>query len=745
MNKERLNIFILIDALGWELAKDSGFLQQICPVRMPVKSILGFSSGVIPSILTGRYPKEHKHWSLYYYSPATSPFSWTPSLSWLPAGILRSRLYRKLVEERSKRLMGYSGYFETYLIPPEQLYLWDICEKKNIYSPGGIPQQESIFDILKKKRAPYRSFTYPLKDKEILQRVRLSLRKKEAGFYFLYLSELDALLHSCCRHKQKVQQALAGYQNDIRCLYETACAGFKEIGLFVFSDHGMAEVKEGVDLKAGVEALGFAVPKDYAAFYDSTMARFWFFNPKAKAAIADFLNKQPCGRILSAEEKQRYGIDFADDMYGEVIFLMNTGTVINPSFMGRRIPEGMHGFDIDDSSMDALLLSNRLPEQKITDVKDFFSLMHTASGKTKVLYFLNSSVRAGAEEHLLRLIKGLDKERFAPLLACPQELLAQIGEEASRYGARCCAVSIRRWRNLRHIFKFLRLLIKEKPAVVHAHQFFASRFAAPLAKLAGVPLTVETSHLREAWRKGIKRAYFIDRFFYRFVDKIIAVSGAVKNYLVKEKKLPPDKISVIHNGINLMDVPFSSNLSPAHQRNQFTFGVVGRLEPQKGHKYFLEAISRLDGRYKGARFVIAGEGSLRGELERQAAALRIAHKVEFFGFRQDIERVFRELDVLVLPSLYEGLPLVLLEAAAFAKPAIATAVDGSAEVVIHQKTGLLIPAQDVLALKKAMEFFLENPLLAKEFGANARKHIENEFDISKQINRTEALYTQDKL
>lgn len=95
--KNTVSIFALVDALGWDYIKDRPFLNDIAVVKRPVKSILGFSSGVIPSILTGKYPQEHKHWSLYFYSPKTSPFKWTRHIRWLPKRILNSRISRKII------------------------------------------------------------------------------------------------------------------------------------------------------------------------------------------------------------------------------------------------------------------------------------------------------------------------------------------------------------------------------------------------------------------------------------------------------------------------------------------------------------------------------------------------------------------------------------------------------------------------------------------------------------------------
>ncbi|MCX5699824.1 MAG: glycosyltransferase [Candidatus Omnitrophica bacterium] len=799
-----INIFILIDALGWNYIKDRPFLNDIATTKMPVRSILGFSSGVIPSILTGKYPQEHKHWSLYYYSPKTSPFSWTKALLWLPDNILNSRITRKIIEEISKRLMGYTGYFETYLIPIRQLHLFDICEKKNIYAPKGIGEINNIFDILKNRKVDYKCFNYPLKDQEILAKAKKSLRNDSSNFYFLYLSEFDALLHSYFKPKaevkDKVEVALDNYEKEIRDIYRIAKNRSAQVNLYIFSDHGMSPVNEAEDLKADIENLGFKTPDDYLAFYDSTMARFWFHTSNARDKISYLLKNRNYGRILAEEEIRNLGIDFKDNMYGEVIFLMNTGVVINPSYMGNKAPQGMHGYDVDEGGspspspshegrgrklgngsqgepfpdsegrgsirsssmqnsqclMDAVLVSNCEVEERIEDVKDIFKLMtfnfpspspsHEGRGKFKILYFLNSVVRAGVEEHVLGLLKNVDKNKFEVILVCPQELIALLKRELEELKVKYYAVNIRRWRSLGEIIKFIRIIKKEKPDIVNSHLFGATKFAAPLAKLCGVPTVIETAHLREAWRKGLKKAYFIDRIFYRYVDRIISVSNAVKDYLVSTKKLDATKITVIHNGVDLGRFKKLGDGSlPAYRQaigepSPFVIGVIGRLEAQKGHRYFLEAVGLLDGNYGDVRFVIVGDGNLRKELEEQAHKLGIADRVEFLGYRKDIENVLREINLLVLPSLYEGLPLATLEAGAMGKPVIATNVDGSPEVIINNETGLIVSAKDGLALKEGMELFLKNKALVNEFGEKAAVRIKEKFNLKKQIAETEGLY-----
>jgi predicted AlkP superfamily pyrophosphatase or phosphodiesterase len=371
----QVSIFMLIDALGWDYIKDRPFLNDIAKTKRPVKSILGFSSGVIPSILTGKYPPEHKHWFLYFYSPKKNCFLWTKVIAWLPKKLLNNRYTRKIVEETSKRLMGYTGYFETYLIPIEHLHLYDICENKNIYAPGGMRAGRSLFDVLTERGVDYKCFSYPIKDKDIFSRAKEVLKSTDSNYYFLYFSESDAYLHRACKDPEGVRNMIDFYERQIREVYQAAAKKFDTVNLYIFSDHSMAPVNEEYDLKADVEALGYRMPKDYVSFYDSTMGRFWFFNEQARKDIEALLKTKNYGRILTKEEVRERHVDFTDNMYGELLFLMKTGAVINPSNMGCRAPQGMHGYDIDDGVMDGIMVSNTEYNGEVKDVKDFFEVM----------------------------------------------------------------------------------------------------------------------------------------------------------------------------------------------------------------------------------------------------------------------------------------------------------------------------------------------------------------------------------
>lgn len=366
----------------------------------------------------------------------------------------------------------------------------------------------------------------------------------------------------------------------------------------------------------------------------------------------------------------------------------------------------------------------------------------------RVVYFLNSVIRGGAEEHLLSLLTHLDGTQFEPTVVCPSALISLMKTDFKRIGVEFCEMNIRSWTSIKDIAKFIKLLRKKRPDIVHSHLFFAGMFANPIAKFAGVPVTIETAHVREVWRKGpIKTCYLIDRFFSLFTDKIIAVSNAVANYLITVKGLNSQKIQVIYNGKDLRKFNPDVNPNALQMKRKFSLnkatgiiGVIGRLNFQKGHSYFLEAVPHVLAKTPGVKFLIVGDGELRKELEILAERLGILQSVIFAGFQKEIPEIISILDILVLPSLFEGLPLVAIEGSAMAKPVIVTNVDGSPEVIKHQETGIVVPPRDPFALAQAMLNLLRDKERAKRYGENGRVFVRERFDINLQVRETERLY-----
>jgi predicted AlkP superfamily pyrophosphatase or phosphodiesterase len=194
-----------------------------------------------------------------------------------------------------------------------------------------------------------------------------------ARFYFLYLSELDMVLHHHAEPGGPVEARLQWYAEGLGAIFASARARDPHATLVVTSDHGMAAVRDRFDLVAEIESLGYSMPEDYLAVYDSTMARYWFFHSRAREAVESRLRSLSCGRVLSDAELESLGILFDDRRFGQTIFLLNPGCLIAKSdFNGTGWrPSGMHGYHPDDPYSDAVFLSNRQfasNPQTITDV-----------------------------------------------------------------------------------------------------------------------------------------------------------------------------------------------------------------------------------------------------------------------------------------------------------------------------------------------------------------------------------------
>ena len=364
-----------------------------------------------------------------------------------------------------------------------------------------------------------------------------------------------------------------------------------------------------------------------------------------------------------------------------------------------------------------------------------------------VLYFSNSLVRGGAEEHILTLLRGLDRSRFRAHLVCTPEVARQLRPDLPE-DVQLTALRVRRPQHVGAALALARLLRKRHIDVLHSHLFYASLFASPIGRLCRVSAIVETPHVREQWRRGrLKGRFMVDRFIGRFVDRYIAVSEANARYLVEVKRLPARKITVIHNGCDF------TRFDPAHRpppnlRASLGIGpsdpvavVLGRLEPQKGHHMLLDAFCRVRRRWSRAHLICLGEGALRAELESRAAALGLAGAVHLVGYQRNVGDWLALADVSALPSFYEGLPLAAIESLAAGRPVVATSVDGTPEVVLHERTGLLVQPGDVAGFAAALDRLFTNPEEARRLGRAGRIHVTEHFDQRQQVRETADVYS----
>jgi glycosyltransferase involved in cell wall biosynthesis len=362
-----------------------------------------------------------------------------------------------------------------------------------------------------------------------------------------------------------------------------------------------------------------------------------------------------------------------------------------------------------------------------------------------VIQFIDADISGGSEEVVMQLVAGLDRSRWRSMLFHHGSTgMTRLVDYVSRSGIACRAVPrITKWnvsRTLRHIIRELRTV---QPTILHAHLNWPldCRDAVIAATLARVPAVVATSHLYCPILRG-RFGWLRQRVQTACVDRYIAVSDEVKRRLGQNLQVPESKIRVVRNGIctarfdNPADPALRASLVDG-QKRPVVF-TPARLNSQKGHSYLLKAAALVP----EGLFVLAGDGPERRPLEEMTRALGLQERIRFLGHRQDIPQLFACCDLFVLPSLFEGLPLSILEAMAAGKPIVATAVGGSDEAIVDGVTGLLVPPADPVSLAAAIRRLLSDRELASRLATAAKTRVTREFSSDAMVRGVTGVYEE---
>lgn len=320
-------------------------------------------------------PEENDHWSCFYYSPQTSPFRVLRHLRHLPASVAERGRVRRYLSRAIAAAYGFTGYFQIYNVPFEELPYFDYVEKRDLFVPGGVNRGTSIFDDLRAAGVPYHVSDWRAAEAANLASLETRIRARDVSFAFLYTGKLDALLHEATRLSDRVDVKLREYQLALRRLLALAAGHYDEVRFALFSDHGMATVHKTVDWMPRVEASGLRFGVDYAAIFDSTMLRFWFLRRAAEQTVRNLLPDGADGRWLTDEDLRAYGAFWPDRRFGHAIYALEPGVLLSPSHMGKLPMAGMHGYRPDHADSDSTLLASFTPENPVSRITDLYHLM----------------------------------------------------------------------------------------------------------------------------------------------------------------------------------------------------------------------------------------------------------------------------------------------------------------------------------------------------------------------------------
>jgi starch synthase (maltosyl-transferring) len=348
----------------------------------------------------------------------------------------------------------------------------------------------------------------------------------------------------------------------------------------------------------------------------------------------------------------------------------------------------------------------------------------------------------GAERALVSLATSLDRDRWSPSVICLDQGGALI-EPLHQANIETICLNVNRRKPLHAIFKLASTLRQLRPQLVQSflfHANLATRLAAPLA---GNPWSLGGIRVAERQRHWHLK---LDRLTQLFINGQVCVSQGVMQFSHDHAKLSQSRLTVIPNGID--PLPFDQ----ATPLDRTTLGIpadsqlalyIGRLDPQKGLPNLLQAAHKVANDIPSLHLALAGDGPDREALQNQADTLpNLAGRVHWLGHRRDVAALLKTADLFVLPSLWEGMPNVVLEAMAARKPVIATAVEGSSDLVVPGETGWLVPAGNSDALALSLREAFTQPECLTRFGEAGRQRVQSHFSRASVTNAYERLWAR---
>lgn len=369
--------------------------------------------------------------------------------------------------------------------------------------------------------------------------------------------------------------------------------------------------------------------------------------------------------------------------------------------------------------------------------------------KTKIALLIDvlENIRGGAERQAYELVRGLNKELFEVDLYVLHG--TTIPDEIKPHCHIAQGLNIKRIYDLKGIasgLRFAKELRKNKTDLLMTYHFASDIWGAYWGKKTNAQI-ISSRRDEGFWKKWFHVLAY--RLTNRYVDKVCVVSEAVQSKMILEKRIPPEKVLLLHNGVDLNR--FKTKIEPLQLKRGLELsaeatiiGCVGNLAPIKGHKFLIEATKKILISFPNTHFIFVGEDKFetKGTLEQEIQRHNLSSNIHLLGKRTDIPQLLQIMDICVLPSLSEGLSNALLEYMAIGKPIVATRVGGNPELIQHKVNGLLVEPSNAKDLAEKVIYLLRNTGEGTRLGKKAKEDVEANFSIKRMIERYENLFVE---
>ncbi|RJP56310.1 MAG: glycosyltransferase [Candidatus Auribacter fodinae] len=352
----------------------------------------------------------------------------------------------------------------------------------------------------------------------------------------------------------------------------------------------------------------------------------------------------------------------------------------------------------------------------------------------KILHLTTDSAIGGTEKMIIQVAGSLNDRGFVSYVVSLKPGLP-LKEQCSKMNITCLSVEMRSKFDISALFRLYALIRDIKPDILHTYLFHSNILGRIIGRIARVPVIISGQRNVDLWRKWYHN--IIDRISSRFCRYIIANSYAGQRFLIDAVRMPPAKVMVIHNGVDFQSVR-SSFTNTAYQNKPLTLVTVASLTRKKGHEFLFEALKTKRGKWL---LILVGTGREKERLKQLCEEYGLCDKINFAGFKTEIRSFLEQADIFILPSLWEGLPVALMEAMAFGCACVATDVGGVPELISDRQNGLLVPPGDSQALRNAIDCLHDSPDMRVMLGQAAAKTIREHFSVRKMIDTLSDVYT----